>query len=125
MDVYPYINGKCLLSGVDLKEMEAIDMLDVLHYLFESDSIVRSQEEFDSKQKVREIIYPMIYNEKYAYNKQSSTPNYDFDSMDFSDEDTNFSPTKSNSVKPYMPPTDFNADAQNPFGSALRETPLG
>ena len=125
MDVYPYVNGKCLLSGVNLKEMEAIDMLDVLHYLFESDSIILSQEEFDSKQKVREIIYPMIYNEKYAYNKQNTTPNYDFDNMEISEDDTDFSVTTSNSVKPYMPPTNFNADAQNPFGSALRETPLG
>lgn len=116
------------MSGVNLREMEAIDMLDVLHYLFESDSTVQSQEEFDSKQKVREVLYPLIYNEKYAYHSQNSKPNYDFDNVDFSEEEQaniNFSPTKSNTTKPYMPPTDFNPDAPNPFGSALRETPLG
>ena len=116
------------MSGVNLKEMEAIDMLDVLHYLFESDSVFQSQEEFDSKQKVREVLYPLVYNEKYVYANQNSTPNYDFDNVDFSEEEQaniNFSPTKSNTTKPYMPPTDFNPDAPNPFGSALRETPLG
>jgi len=113
------------MSGVNLKEMEVVDMLDVLHYLFESDSIFQSQEEFDSKQKVREVLYPLIYNEKYAYQK-TSTSNYDFDNVDFSeDENINFSPTASNTTKPYIPPTDFNPDAPNPFGSVLREEPLG
>jgi len=126
LELWHYINGLCLLQGLNLKEMEASDMLDVLHYLFEQDTIVNSQEEYESKNSVRRVIYQSVYNRDFAYlrdvdtNKSNVSDDYEpFDEFD------NYTPTTSNSVKPYTPPTNFDPDAPNPFGSALREAPLG
>lgn len=112
------------MSGIDLREMEASDMLDVLHYLFEDDLHVGSAEEADAKDKVRISIYESMYNKTYKFaNPKSSTDNdYGFDELD---DPVNFSPDIQTETKPYFPPTDFNPDAANPFGGALRETPMG
>jgi hypothetical protein len=106
--------------------MEASDMLDVLHYLFEQDTIVNSQEEYESKNSVRRVIYQSVYNRDFAYLRDVDT-NKSNVSDDFEpfDEFDNYTPTTSNSVKPYTPPTNFDPDSPNPFGSALREAPLG
>lgn len=98
-------------------------MLDVLHYLFEEDAVAYSAEHYESRGKVRDIVYETIYNSKFKYS--SSTPtasDYGFDDLD---APVNFTPNTNREVKPYFPPTPFNPDAPNPFGAALREKPLG
>jgi hypothetical protein len=103
--------------------MEVADMLDVLHYLFEMDVDFQSAEQMKSRSSTRKIIYKNIYNVDYAYNyggddSSSDSFNESADSGEF------MNAAKSNDVKPYFPPTDFNPDAANPFGSSLRERPL-
>jgi hypothetical protein len=108
------------MAGIKLEELETRDMLDVLHYLFEDDLSVHSAEQFESKNKVRKSLYPTLLGKPYKFSMDESSKNqYDFDDYSM--------PTQKidRSVKPYMPPTNFNPDAPNPFGSALREAPLG
>ncbi len=109
-----------MIAGIKLEELEIRDMLDVLHYLFEDDLSVYSAEHFESKNKVRKSVYPILLGKPYKFSMDESPKNqYDFDDYSM--------PTQKidRSVKPYMPPTNFNPDAPNPFGSALREAPLG
>ena len=102
-------------------------MLDVVHYLFEEDAIVTSEAEFETKNSARDVIYETVYGRKFAY----STKSKDFSSSAQAgnsepfDEFDNYIPNTSNNVKPYVPPTNFDPDSDNPFGSVLREGPLG
>jgi hypothetical protein len=112
------------MAGINLMELEARDMLDVLHYLLEEDLNVSTAEQVDAKSQVRESIYKNIYNRTYKYSmgKSGSSNNYqDFDNID---DPVNMPPANMQ-TKPYMPPTNFDPDAANPFGNVLRETPLG
>jgi hypothetical protein len=112
------------MSGIKLEELEASDMLDVLHYLFEYDLSVASGEELDAKNKMRKTIYRELYNKDYSFgsSNSSSDNNYDY-GLDDLDGPVNAPAT--NKTKPYFPPTPFNPDAADPFGGALREKPLG
>lgn len=111
------------MAGIRLEELETRDMLDVLHYLFEEDLSIFSPEHFEAKNKTRKTVYPILLGKQYKYASQDTSSN-DYLLDDF--DDSSVSKQKiSREVKPYMPPTNFNPDAPNPFGSALREAPLG
>jgi len=108
--------------------MEVSDMLDVIHYLFEEDAIVTSEAEFDTKNSARDVIYETVYGRKFAYSAKKSKDFNDADGQYSSepfDAEGNYIPSKTNNVKPYVPPTNFNPDSENPFGGILREAPLG
>ena len=128
LELWHYINGRCLINGLDLKELEVSDMLDVIHYLFEEDAVISSEAEFETKNNARDIIYETVYDRKFAY---SAKKKKDFDeySDDYSsepfDKSGNYVPSTKNYVKPYIPPTNFDPDASNPYSGVLRETPLG
>ena len=100
-------------------------MLDVLHYLFEEDLSVSTNEELDAKNKIRKTIYTQIYNKNYSFGNTNSDSfnSYDY-GLDDIDAPVNIPATR-NQTKPYFPPTNFDPDAANPFGAALREAPLG
>lgn len=118
------------MSGISLLEMEAVDMVDVFHYLFEEDNRFASGEQVEGIDKMRTALYRM-YGQTYDYGSGGSSrsnnggrryvgdSNYDFD-MD--------SPMpvdgKSLPVKSYVPPTDFNPESSMPFGGVL-DAPLG
>lgn len=99
-------------------------MLDVLHYLFESDFDMSTAEQMDAKDKVRDIIYRDFYEKSYKYGSKKKSANYDY-GLDDLDDPVNLEPIISKETKPYFPPTPFNPDAANPFGGVLREAPLG
>jgi hypothetical protein len=103
-------------------------MLDVVHYLFEEDAVISSEAEFETKNSARDIIYETVYERKFAYsakkNKDFDEYNDDYSSEPF-DKKGNYVPPTKNYVKPYIPPTDFDPDASNPYSGVLRETPLG
>ena len=103
-------------------------MLDVIHYLFEQDATITSEAEFDTKNSVRDVIYETVYGRKFAYstkNNKDFSSNAQAGNSEPFDEFDNYVPNTSNNVKPYVPPTNFNPDSDNPFGSVLREGPLG
>jgi hypothetical protein len=113
------------MSGVVLGELESSDMLDVIHYIFEDDAKVSSPEEHKTQQSIRKILYKEIYNKEYRYgtNSNENNPYAAYDGYSDDGEFNNFTPPTSNEVKPYIPPTNFNPESDNPFG--LREVPLG
>lgn len=101
-------------------------MLDVMHYLFETDTNFVSSEHMQSKTHSRETIFKHIYDKKLKYT-------YGGDAKEFSDgefqdkylNDDFVNSAVSREVKPYMPPTNFNPESPNPFQGTLREAPLG
>jgi glutaredoxin 2 len=111
------------MSGIDLKELDASDMLDIIHYFFEEDLKVASGEQMDAINEVRKVVYEEFYLTKYFLAKTSSkysTPNA---SGNFSEESfekiTPFDPNIKNFSKGYKPPTKFDPESTKPFGDIL------
>jgi len=115
------------MSGLQLGEMELAEMLDVLHVLFEEDfTNLVNAEQVDVKTRVRKVIYEEFYNQKYVHGTNNNN-SYIVDepinqNIDYSDVKP-FDP-KAASRKPYIPPTEFNAEAPKPFGKNI-DAPLG
>lgn len=141
-DMWPYVNGKSLMSGLDLLEMEASETLDVIHFLFEEDSHHVSEESAKSRSDMRSALYRDLYGKEYKYKytsrssssststgRSASASGVDLDEWGtFSDvqaESLNanqFKP-RERETKPYIPPTNVNANSPVPFGGAL-DAPL-
>ena len=119
------------MNGLDLKEMRAPDMLDVLHYFFEDDMNYASAEQADAKDRTREIIYQDFYGHVYAYSNTQTRANAnysasgqgivrDFNAADEEEKIEAFDPMKK-PPKPFVPATQVNASSPKPFGSVLDE----
>lgn len=87
-------------------------MLDVIHFFFEQDSRFSSAEEAEAVGELRATIYGLLYGTTYKY--RTNTGISKGSSGEFS----------SGGVKPYIPPTEFDADMGLPFGEVL-DAPLG
>ena len=116
------------MSGIRLGELQASDMVDVLHYLFEEDMNFSSQEQAEARSKTRENLYSSMYNMTYKYafkSKQNNTNQFiDPDTIPTEDgpglDDIKpFNPKEQQPTKAYVPPTDFNPDSANPFMGTL------
>lgn len=105
IDLWPYVNGKAITLGLNLGEMDAEHTLDVLHYFFEEDNRFVSQDHALIVSRSRSKIYRNFYDSEYKYAIKE-------------DEAEQNSP---DGTKPYVPPTDFDPEAANPFGSILDE----
>lgn len=114
------------MSGLQLSSMEVSDMLDVMHVIIEDD-LTSSQtgENSEVKNKMRTILYREFYDRKYKF----STGTIDFDDMEpplgehVEDEIKPFDP-KQQATKPFVPATNFDANAPKPFGKIL-DAPIG
>ena len=115
------------MNGLNLKEMEASDMLDVLHFFFEEDMNYFSGEQAEGRSRSREILYQDFYGYKYPYggvstnsatNANGNIKNFD----DYEDDDTvvPFDPLKG-PTKAFIPATPVDASSFKPFGAALDE----
>lgn len=128
--VWPYVNGKALMSGLDLKEMEASEFLDVVHFLFEDDNTFVSEEAFAAKSRLRTVIFKDMYNTKYKYEYVPEKPrrvgtgtpeNYPTDeemwgAIEEDDVEGIMQPFNPRERKPDLPPpTEFDIDSDNPF----------
>jgi len=129
--LWPYINGKALVSGLNLASMEASDMLDVIHYFYDDDNRYVNYEEAKIVSSYRDSVYRLMYKTDYKFKLEDSDQDIrDFDAMDLDDPLSNeqeapivpFNPRASN-VKPYTPPTEFAEDSSKPFGTVL-DAPL-
>jgi hypothetical protein len=105
--------------------MEVGNMLDVLYYLLDEDFTYASAEQAEFKSNIRETLSQNMYKTPYKYkiNTGRNTDEYDEDNTENA-----YVPNggaSNNEVMPFIPPTPFNPDAENPFQGALRETPLG
>lgn len=129
IELWPYVNGKCLFHHIRLEEMEAFEMVDVIHFLFEEDLNATSGEQAEAQSKARELIYNDLYGENYKYGVSSSTNKYNtqgsmpprdgFYGQEV-DEIPVFDPV-SYERKSYIPPTEFDENSPNPFGGILDE----
>lgn len=121
------MNGKALVYGVKLQEMDAADMLDVVHYFFEEDILrFANSEHAEAASRVRTSIYENMYDTEYKYEfvssdkgAQNSGRSYISDDVDDPFDDLTPMSTKPKKLKPYIPPTEFDPDSYNPFGSTL------
>lgn len=119
--------------------MDASDMLDVLHYMFEEDLNNSTAEQAEAQDMYRTRIYEDLYGTTYDYastsNKSSSSMsngNFEIDEeleheyMKNANANANVpeeDPIKK-VVKPYRPPTAINERAANPYVGVL-DAPLG
>ena len=117
-----------------LASMEASDMLDVIHCLFEEDTLFVSSEQVAYKDSFRQNLYKDLYKSTYKYvTPSNSNVDYGLDTLegplDVSDNPVEqetirvFSP-REKTAKPYTPPTQVKADDIKPFGSVL-DAPIG
>lgn len=72
MNVWPYVNGRALMSGIQLMEMEGSDMMDVLHFIFEDDFTSASEEHARSRSAIRESLYRDLYGVSYKFKLKDS-----------------------------------------------------
>jgi len=127
IDLWPYINGKALVQGIKLKEMELSDMLDVIHYFFEEDLLVSSSEESESKTQIRSVMYRDLYGTTYKYGDNSTGQSYNISNdtlpsdglMGSTDEVIPDPMQQKRPTRAYTPTTDFDADSPLPFGQVL------
>lgn len=88
-------------------------MLDVVHYFFEQDSRFTTAEEAEALSALRTRVYGSLYETPYNYalkpsrSRGAETASYD-----------------DGALKPYIPPTEFDADSPMPFGDIL-DAPIG
>lgn len=108
--------------------MEASEMVDVIHYLFEEDaSRYSSGEQAEAVSAMRTQLY-LSYGKTYQYavkGSKSSGKSYipKGAAADYGFDDDPLA-GMSGETKSYIPPTDFNPDSALPFGSDL-DAPLG
>jgi len=116
------------MSGIQLLELPAPDMLDVIHFIFEDDNTHSTAEGVESKSKLRTILYSKLYDKEYKfpYNSSGTSYNYstDIDAPELAIPNDNYGydsegvlpkPDKG-PTKPFVPTTDFNSDSPLPFG---------
>ena len=100
-------------------------MLDVLHYLLDEDLAYRDLDGSNGRATMRVSLYKHLLDKEYKYapSKTSSTRDFGADDSleDYRLQDLNMS----KELKPYIPPTNIDPNADNPFQGILREAPLG
>jgi hypothetical protein len=133
MHLWPYVNGKGLAHGLRLAEMDASDMLDVIHYFFEDDYRYSNNEESIYKDEFRKSFYKQVYSYEYKYASDdggSKSSYRDFDASATSSlEDVEeviepFNPRKKKATKAFVEATPMVGDEIKPFGSIL-DGPIG
>lgn len=115
---------------MSLLDLTPEDLIDVLHFLFESDvTAPHDGDHLKAIENIRSEIYSSLYDHEYKYrtgNAASTGP----DVVGYSENDDMDMPVpidpfeKSNSVKPFVPATQLIEDSSRPFGRVL-DAPLG
>ena len=116
------------MNGLNLKEMDASDMLDVIHFFFEEDMNFASKEEADARSNSREIIYQDFYDYSYRYGSSNRSSNAGAQERRYIEEDIEeseesvvpFDPLKG-PTKAFVPATPVDASMSKPFGAVLDE----
>lgn len=106
-------------------------MVDLIHYYFEEDMNYSSAEQAEARSKTREHLYSTLYGKTYKYSQKSSgsSTTYNQDYGDITPEsnvpDADIQPfnPKKQPTKSYVPPTEFDGGAAEPFGAIL-DSPL-
>tara|TARA_B110000503_G_scaffold126803_1_gene195821 strand:- start:10177 stop:10452 length:276 start_codon:yes stop_codon:yes gene_type:complete len=86
--------------------MDASEMLDVLHYYFDEDFRYGSLEGAQLHSNVRDQIFGVMYGTTYKYGMGKNRT-------------VGSNGEEELAVKPYVQPTEFDPDSEDPFGSVL------
>lgn len=92
--------------------MEASEMLDVLHALFEDDVTPTWEQDSEIKDKVRQSIYKTMYGRNYKYgasSEQGRNSEWEFGGTPTAapmPTDSIYTEPTDGSIKPFIPPTD-------------------
>lgn len=131
IELWPYVNGACLLRGLQLREMPASDMVDVIHYLFEEDINYTSGEQADARSKSRSSMYSELYGGSYSYGVTRKKEGYNYDNGSsvptdgyYEDDDIKPYDPDREPLKPYIPPTDFDERTGLPLDNKILDAPL-
>jgi hypothetical protein len=130
MHLWPYVNGKGIAHGLRLADMDASDMLDVIHYFFEDDYRYASDQEQIYKDEFRKSFYKRVYSYEYRYaseetSNRGSYRDFDLESSDEVEEVIQpFSPREQKATKAFIEATPIVGDEIKPFGSIL-DGPIG
>ena len=86
-----------------LRDLEAGDLFDVLHVLYEEDITPKWEQHIDVKDRVREALYQVLYGRQYKYSttKKSRNPAEGFDPESDLPPPEDFGGSRE--VKPYIP----------------------
>lgn len=90
-------------------------MLDVIHYFYEEDLNYASLEQLQMTDARRAHMFENLYGQTYAYKSGLNAENGTINQ---------FNPNGAAGTKPFIPPTEFDPDSHNPFGSVL-DAPIG
>lgn len=126
VDLWPYINGKSIALGVKPLELDSVDLIDYLHYLFEEDMRATSAEEIEARGQVRSTLYSQLYGTTYKYaTGKKQVQQLDIDApLDDDEIPVPIDPFERSQVtKSFIAPSIPNEDAVLPFGKAL-DAPL-
>jgi hypothetical protein len=125
------VNGKAIMSGVKLEELSAEHMVDVIHYMFEEDSLrITSGEQAEAQSKIRENLYKLLYDADYKYKYTSSSKSGAYSNAGGTtigrplDDDIPVPVDPlARQQKAYTPPSKFDPEETRPFGDIL-DAPL-
>ena len=119
------------MNGIQLASMEASDMLDVIHYIFEDDIRFSTAEESDAVTQVREVIYGQWYGYPYIFagtRSSNNSNNGKYNNASGFSDDFDLKPYDPNikqPTKPFIPATQFDPDTGVPMtGNGRLEAPL-
>jgi len=131
IELWPYVNGACILRGFQLKELLAGDMLDVIHYLFEEDINYSSGEQAEARSKARSSMYSDLYQGSYSYGVAMKKEGYNYDNGStvptdgyYEDDDIKPYDPDREPLKPYIPPTTFDEGTGLPLDNTILDAPL-
>lgn len=106
LSMWPVLNGKCLMSGVDLREMDCTAALDVMFFLFEED-VIGEPDTLKARSLLREQLWPQWFYGKYPYPRKSEDDNAStttYGSQDMMDLPDDFgSEHDEKTIKPFVP----------------------
>jgi hypothetical protein len=121
VDLWHYVNGKALVNGLRLGEMEVSDMLDVIHYFYDESMNYSTLEQGKWADSRRERIFHDLYGVEYKYKSfaDDNQTSDEFGSYDENEDIVAFNPSVKSETKSYIPPTKMEADSADPFGGVL------
>ena len=126
IDLWPYVNGKAIMSGVALLDLDAESFLDVIHYLFETDiTSISTNEQLQVQTSTRKALYRDMYNITYKYGHEGSTATRKYTSaagdetnIDDNSDMVPLDPLKRKTAA-FVPATIVDENSAKPFGNVL------
>lgn len=94
------------MHGCQLKKMEASEMLDVIHVLFEEDTLPRWESDMEIKDNMRDTLYRELYGTEYKYGYSTNRGrSASWDGTGPPPAEPSIYDAADGEIKPYFPPS--------------------